>query len=79
MSKYSAFAATVIGVYETAAAESTLLQAKSLVRESFGFSCLVRESNSAPLQKDISAMAAKALKIMYVKSLGGGGQKAVQS
>ena len=57
--KYAALAATIVGVYESAAEGSTSLQSKSLIRESQG----------AQLQRDIAAMAANALKNVFIKSL----------
>lgn len=63
MSPFSALAATVVGVYESAAENATLLQSKSLGREAL----------SAPLQKDISSMAARAIKSMFVKGVTGKG------
>lgn len=54
MSPFAALAATVIRVYESAAENATLLQSKSLWREAL----------SAPLQKDISTLAAREIKTM---------------
>jgi len=59
MSPFSALAATVVGVYESAAENATLLQSKSLGREAL----------SAPLQRDISQMAARAITAIFVKGL----------
>lgn len=59
MSPYSSLAATVVGVYESAAENATLLQSKSLGREAL----------SAPLQRDISSIAARAIKSIFVKGL----------
>jgi len=59
MGPFSALAATVVGVYESAAENATLLQSKSLGREAL----------SAPLQRDISSIAARAIKSIFVKGL----------
>lgn len=59
LSKYCALASTIVEVYESAAEGATLLQSKSLMRESQG----------ASLQKDIAAMAAKALKSVFIRIL----------
>lgn len=59
LSRFSALAATVVGVYESAAGESTLLQSKSLVRE----------AKSAPLQKDIASRAAKQLRRIFIRQI----------
>lgn len=59
LSPFSALAATIMGVYEAAAESATLLKSKSMLRE----------STSAPLQKDIAGLAARALRQAFVKQL----------
>ena len=59
LSPYSAMAATVAGVYEATAERATLLQSKSLQREASG----------SPLQRDISQLAARALRVVFVRKL----------
>ena len=70
LSPYSAMAATVAGVYESTAERATLLQSKSLQREASG----------SPLQQDISQLAARVLREVFVRRLTivpAGGQKAI--
>lgn len=59
MSRFSSLSATVIGVYQGAAPEATLLGAKSLQRE----------ASNSPLQRDVAKAAAKFMKKHYIKEL----------
>ena len=65
LSDLHALCATVVGVYQSAAAQSSLLLSPSLNRE----------ANAAPLQKDLAAYAAKMLREAYVRSLKSSGTK----
>lgn len=59
LSRFSSLSATVVGVYQGAAPEATLLGALSLQREASG----------SPLQKDVAKAAAKYMKKNYVHVL----------
>lgn len=59
LTKFQSMAATVDGVYEACASDATLLQSKSFKREASG----------APLQKDISRLAAKQMRALCAKQL----------
>ncbi len=59
LTRFSALSATVVGVYEGAASDATLLGARSLQREARG----------SPLQKDVARTAAKYMKKNYVHVL----------